>query len=155
MDEYEALVGSIDSLESRVSALESLATGPAYQSVAPQDGVDAQELIRFDVRNKRYDKGEYQEHIWFDCTFTAVGLVRSARAVKGALEFCDLFGAPQFLIGYTLTERLDPGASVNMQGIGFDFNQFMPSHQWMLGTRLEDMTVRFRVDQILYQGDPT
>ena len=155
MDTHEELIGRIDSLEARVSALESQTTRPSDTPVASRDPDDTHKLIRLDVKNKRYDKGEYQEHIWFDCTFTAIGLARAARAVKGALEFCDLFGAPEFLIGYTLTEPLDPGGSVSKQGIGFDYNEFKSSHQWMLGTRLEDMTVRFRVDQILYRDDPT
>lgn len=29
----------------------------------------------------------------------------------------------------------------------------MSEHQWMLGTDLDDMTVRFRVTQILYEDD--
>ena len=82
--------------------------------------------------------------------FTPSRLSRPTRAVKGAIGFCDLFGAPVFILAYTLNERLTPGKPVSLFGIGFVYNQFIAEHQWMLGTKLEDMTVRFRIDQILY-----
>jgi hypothetical protein len=107
------------------------------------------------VLNKRQDAQQFQEYVWFDCVFTAVGLSHPTRAVKGVLEFCDLFGAPQFVIGYTLNEPLEPGKPLSVQGIGFDYNQFMSDHRWMLGTPLDDMTVSFRVEQVLFSDGST
>ncbi|MCB9896415.1 MAG: hypothetical protein H6825_00290 [Planctomycetes bacterium] len=97
----------------------------------------------------------YQDHIWFDCEFCAVQLKSPARAIKGTIEFCDLFGEPRFRIGYTLNERLQPGARVTAAGLGFEYNDFMNEHQWMLTTDLDDMTVRFQVGQILYEDGAT
>jgi hypothetical protein len=151
MDQYEELVGRIASLEARVAGLESRDPAATAPRDASKDAADAAGIVGVQIKNKRYDSSEYQDHIWVDCVFTGVGLSRPTRAVKGVFEFCDLFGAPQFLIEYTLNERLEPGQSLSLQGIGFEYNQFISDHQWMFGTRLEDMTVRFRVDQILYE----
>ena len=150
-DLYEDLRARMTSLEARVAALETGGATPMAQTVAPRDETDATGIVQVQVTNKRYDAGHLQQHIWFDCRFTAVGLAQPTRAVKGTLEFCDLFGAPEFMIGYTITDRLEPGGSVTMTGIGFEHNRFLPPHQWMLGTQLEDMTVRFRVAQLLYE----
>lgn len=150
MDQPDELVERVASLEARVAALESkIVANTAFPPA--QDESAAAGIIQVQVTNKRYDAGEYQPHVLFDCVFTPVGLTRATRAVKGLLEFCDLFGAPRFVIGYVLNDRLEPGKSLNQQGIGFEFNQFISDHQWMLGTKLDDMTVRFRVDQILYE----
>lgn len=78
------------------------------------------------------------------------GLNKPTRAVKGLLEFTDLFGEVKFRIGLTLNERLEPGRPFTQRGIGFEYNQFMAEHQWMRGTDKADMKVLFRVTNILY-----
>lgn len=151
MDSYEELAGRLASLEARVAALEGSATAerPHLASSHSDDG-DAAEVIRVQVSNLRLDRTHPQDHVWFDCAFTPVGLSRPTRAAKGAFEFCDLFGEPRFVIGYVLNDELRPNEPASVQGIGFEFNQFMAEHQWVVGTTLDDMVIRFRVDQILY-----
>lgn len=149
-DKYDALARRIHSLEARVAALEAQVTTAHVPGGEPRNQDAARPLISVRVMNKRYDHA-VQPHIWFDCIFTAVGLSRPARAVKGQLEFCDLFGAPIFTTAFTLNDRLEPGESLTKPSIGFVYNQFMTEHQWVLGTDLDNMTFRFRVDQILYE----
>jgi hypothetical protein len=149
--QYQELSERVASLEARLSALEGRPTSPEVVPARPaQEASDPTAVIRVQVINKRHDVQQFQQYIWFDCVFTAVELSRTTRAVKGLLEFCDLFGAPQFVIGYTLNQALQPGQSLSVKGIGFDINQFLHEHQWMVGTPLDDMAVRFRVQQVLY-----
>jgi hypothetical protein len=155
MTEYQDFERRLFELETRVANLEG-GVAPVHAAMPiPEIHQDAVSIIRLVVTNKKYqpedhNRNLYQDNIWFDCEFSAVGLTRTARAVKGALEFCDLFGEPKFLIGYTLNEPISPGGLVSAPGIGFEYNQFMSDHQWMLGSSLKDMKVQFRVVQILY-----
>lgn len=152
-------------LERRVAELERLVGAKGDEPNGVAASPDAQKpsaaadratcLIQLGVTNKRYqptnyDAGVYQEAMWFDCSLTLQPGARPTRAVKGALEFCDVFGEPRFVIGYTVNDTLQPGRSHHVSGVGFDFNEFMPAHQWMLATDVDDMVVRFRVDQVMY-----
>jgi hypothetical protein len=153
--QHQELVERVASLETRLAALEGRPTAVVTAAHSPQKTLDATELIQVQVLNKRFDKQQYQEYIWFDCVFTAVGISRPTRAAKGNLEFCDLFAAPQFVIGYTLNEEIEPQQAVSVQGIGFQHNEFLADHQWMLTTPLDNMKVRFRVQQVLYADGST
>lgn len=151
MDQPSEFEASLAALEARVAALEG---GHPSQPQPPRAGSedndgDATSIVRVQVTNKRFDAGEFQSHIWFDCLFTAVGVAHPARAIKGTIEFCDLFGDPKLNIEHVISDRLEPGSSVSQPGLGIVFNEFMLQHQWLRGTELTDMTVRFRVSQIL------
>lgn len=111
-------------------------------------------LITLHVSNKRYVHGDYENHIWFDCIYTLSETSKSTRAVKGAIEFSDLFGDVKFRIQVTINDPLQPGKLLSNPGIGFTYNQFMPEHQWMLVTELNDMQCNFVVQNVLY-GDGT
>lgn len=156
MTEYQDIERRLAEVEARVAVLEC-GGAPVRPPTPPSEKQqDASSIIRLVVTNKRYQPqdlsmDQYQDHIWFDCDFRAMELVRPARAIKGTVEFCDLFGEPRFRIGHTLNDPIAPGGSASVQGIGFEYNQFLSEHQWMLSTDLNDMTVRFSVAQILYK----
>ncbi len=140
-------------LERRVAILEAMnqpAGGKAIAPKAPTTG-----LITVDVRNKQYAPentalGKYEEHIWFDCYYTLSLDSKPTRAVKGRLEFCDLFGEVKFALNTTLNAPLYPGKVTSHEGIGFTYNQFMNEHQWMLVTELKDMTINFKVLNVIF-----
>jgi hypothetical protein len=108
------------------------------------------EIISVRLLDKRFDDTDIQEYIWFDIEFTAAGLDKPARAIKGTLILQDLFGEPQMYIGWTIDEPLQPGQVFVEKGSGFRFNRFMEEHQWVLATSLDNMTASFAVESILY-----
>lgn len=156
MGQGDSIQRRLTELEARVSALEKNTTHRPSTAATSSSSADPTNIVTVTVQNKRfepenYDAGRHQDQIWFDCSFLGQDLARPARAIKGTLEFCDLFGEPQFRIGYTLNEAIDPNKTVFVPGLGFEYDEFIDEHQWMLGTALGDMTVRFRISQVLYQ----
>ena len=103
------------------------------------------------ISRKRYDSQDYQDYIWFDVTWDTSKLPKPTRAVKGTLIFSDLFGEPHFKIGWIINDPMKPGVNLIEKGVGFKFNQFIDSHQWMLSTDIKDMTVSFKIKSIIYQ----
>jgi len=148
--------------ESRLSALESRVMGssdPTQGSSTPASskGTGVLEVV---VRNKRFSPsnaraGQYQDYLWWDAEYTAKGLGRTARSIKGILSFCDLFGDPKFQVRVTLNDPLSPGGIVNNTGVGIDYNQFNDSHVWLRSTELENMTFSFKAESVLYADGST
>ncbi|WP_141216697.1 MULTISPECIES: hypothetical protein [Nocardiaceae] len=119
-------------------------------------GISARSLVHAEVRNKRFEPenpnaGIFSSYVYFDCGFTLHRSAKPTRAVKGAFEFCDIFEEPQFVVTFTMNDGLEPGKTSSSDGIGLEYNQFMPDHQWFMGTELRDMTCRFRVDKVIYR----
>lgn len=112
-------------------------------------------LIRAEVSEKRFapansNLGEFEDHIWFTVTYSPDALEKPTRAVKGVLNFTDLFGESKFRINITVNEKLEPGRVLVQEGIGFTYNQFLPEHQWLLGSNEEDVLTEFIVTHVLY-----
>ena len=122
---------------------------PPNQASADSDLRD--KIIEVSLLRKRYGELDYQNYIWFDVQFTAKGLDKPARAIKGALQLTDLFGEQQFSLGWTIDKPIKPEESQTEKGSGFKYNQFLDKHQWVRATSLENMKARFRVDEILYE----
>lgn len=145
-------------LERRVSALEGRPMA-AGQAPTPAPGAK-QRLVSVIVSNKRYDPADYTDgnvhnHIWFDCLYTLAADAKPTRAVKGALVFCDLFGEEFFRLSVTITTPLQPGIALANPGIGFQYNEFIASHTWMLSHDLPDMTIRFDANSAIYADGTT
>jgi hypothetical protein len=112
-------------------------------------------LVNVNISKKRYspanpDMGEYEEHIWFNVSYSAGTLNKPTRALKGVLCFSDIFGEIKFRINVTVNERIDPGRPLIQEGIGFTYNQFMQEHQWMLVTQESDMKFSFITTNVIY-----
>ncbi|KPW57774.1 hypothetical protein [Pseudomonas syringae group genomosp. 3] len=117
-------------------------------------------LIALTVSNKRFDPtntdlGVYEDHIWFDCSYTLKTGAKPTRAVKGELQFSDLFGEVKFKLQLTINEPLKPGVPLVQRGTGFTYNQFIGEHQWMLITNTKDMTYAFKVSNAIYADGTT
>lgn len=146
------------SAETRLSALESTAT-PKGRAASPRPKQDSEKILLVDVTNKRFDPTrtgsdpsawKLEDNIWWDAHYTATGLGRAARSIKGVLKFCDLFGDPIFQVKVTIDEPIEPGQRVTTSGVGIEYNQFKDDHGWLRTTDLEDMTFRYQVTHILY-----
>lgn len=128
----------------------------AVLPVAPHGTVHSSEadratsLILIEVMNKRYDSSDFQNFVWFDTTYNPVGIIKPARAVKGTIEFADLFGEVKFRLNSTINQTLTPGSDYTEKGVGFSYNEFMDSHIWMRNTAIQDMKITFRVHSIIY-----
>ncbi len=90
-----------------------------------------------------------------DVGFDAKGLDKPARAIKGVLIFTDLFGEQKFGLNWTIDKPIAPGAAYVEKGSGFKYNQFNDAHQCILNTEKDNLKVKFRVDNILYQDGTT
>ncbi len=112
-------------------------------------------LVKINISKKRYDPsnlslGTYENHIWFNVTYTAGTLAKPTRALKGILCFSDIFGEVKLRINVTVNDRLDSSRPLVQEGIGFTYNQFLPEHQWMLATKELDMKSSFHATNVIY-----
>ena len=109
------------------------------------------------IDSKRYQEsnwqaGVYENALWFDFSIDTSNLKKSTRAVKGVIIFSDLFGEAKLKIGYTYDDPIAAGTqSVQVNGVGFDYNQYRNPHVWVRNTEIKDMVVHFQVSQIIYQ----
>lgn len=127
-------------------------SGDRPEGKAAEDLVEP--LIGVTVTNKRFQAsdvraGRFQDFIWFDATYVS-RFEKMTRSIKGTLQFCDLFGDPQFQIRVTIDDPIAPDKEVTTTGVGFEYNQFMDQHNWMRTTALADMTFQFKLDAVLF-----
>ena len=159
--ELEALMAA------HVKRIEAIETTLLSQSAAPitphkaadrsrgeKTNVSSTETITVKVSNKRFqasdtDLGRFNDFVWYDAMFSSQ-LKKRTRSIKGVMQFCDLFGEPRFQIRVTLDDPIEPGSEITTAGIGFEYNQFIDSHNWMRTTDLSDMTFKFQPQAILY-----
>lgn len=117
---------------------------------AASDAERATSMVLVDILNKRYQETEYEKYLWWDATYNPVRLAKATRAIKGTVEFADLFGEVHFRLQVVINDPMNPGRKFTTPGVGFTMNQFMEDHQWMLATDISDMTVKFRIQSIIY-----
>ncbi|HUT55942.1 MAG TPA: hypothetical protein VM658_21300 [bacterium] len=128
----------------------SPSTSPSMSVDVPSADVSA-EIVSVKLLGKRFSNQNYQQFILLDMEFTAKGLDKPARAIKGVLNLQDLFGEPKISINWTIDELMMPGQTFVKKGTGFEYNQFIDSHNWVRSTDLQNMTASFVVMSILYQ----
>lgn len=153
----------IDRLEKRIKELESKL--PKASPTPSRQGVTltkktSRSIVGIKLTNKRFQNtdamaGVYEEAIWWDAEYSGDKLARPTRAIKGTIEFADLFGEVKFRLKNTVNKPLSPGGTVRETGVGFNYNQFISSHKWMRGTDLKDMKIQFNVEAIIYEDGTT
>jgi hypothetical protein len=152
-------------LESRIAALEAVLKrdlvstnrdGSAVARVTEEVLNDDRSIVQLSLQSKRYVPGEFgDDRIDMDFTLKLAEGVGPTRAIKGQLLFTDLFGDPQFAVGYTVNDSMVPYEALAPKGVGFDYNQFMSEHKWMLVTDVHDMHCSFKVSSIIFQDGTT
>ncbi len=65
------------------------------------------EIIEVVIMDKQLMKQDYQEYVFFKLKITAPGLDKNARAIKGIMNFNDLFGETMMRIKWTIDEPVD------------------------------------------------
>lgn len=118
--------------------------------LAGTKGIES-EIVEIKLLQKRFAELDYEEYIWFNIQFKAVGLDKPARAIKGILNLQDLFGETKVRLNWTIDEPINPGDTYVENGSGFEYNQFIDTHQWVRTTDLQNMTASFIVTSIIYQ----
>lgn len=131
------------------------ATGQTDKDETNNDEQLKLQIVSPTLLRKQYAKQDFQDYIWFDVKFDAVGLDKPARAIKGALILTDLFDEQKFAIRWTIEKPIAPGGSLTEKGNGFEYNQFNDSHQWVRATDSKNMKIKFRVENILYEDGTT
>jgi hypothetical protein len=145
-----ALVNAIDEVSSQVEARNA---PPTLKPDSPKNNnaVKNTEIIFVTATDKGHRERNFQDFIWFDFTVNPTNLTKTARAVKGQFVFADVFDEVKLRLNYTIDDPLVAGRSTTLDGIGFNYNQFMSDHHWMKSTSLENMNIWFAVDSILYK----
>jgi hypothetical protein len=141
--------------DARIQTLEGMLKAEGKPAVAAASNA-AGSVLTVVVSNKRFDpsnarSGKYEDNIWWDAEYTATGLSKPARSIKGVLMFCDLFGDPRFQVRVTIDDPIKPNAKANAQGVGIEYNQFLDTHKWLRSTELSNMTFKFEVETVLYE----
>ena len=109
------------------------------------------EIVSVRLLNKRVVKEKYGEGIYFDFEYTGDKIKQATRAIKGSLNFNDLFGETKMSLGATIDRSLSQGQSIAESGKGFEYNQFRSEHHWIRDTDLSNMAATFTVKSILYE----
>lgn len=152
----EELHKRLDELEKRVARLEGQPpTHDQGRDTTPSPLPIPTSIIRVRITNKKhqpqdFEIGEMRDHCWFDCEYLLDKASKPTRAVKGVMEFADLFGDVKFCLEMTINDRLEPARSFKQVGIGFGYNEYIASHNWICSTKETDMKVEFRVTDIIY-----
>lgn len=110
-----------------------------------------EQIIVVTLEDKRFSKKKYGHGIYFNLAFSAVGLEKPARAIKGSLVLNDLFGEKIMSIGWPLDDPMSPGETRKERDTGFDYNQFKDEHQRIRDAKTENLTATYRVDSIIYE----
>jgi hypothetical protein len=112
---------------------------------APRNSILTPKLLA-----SRFEREDFQEFVWFDIEWDTSQLKKPTRAVKGVLHITDLFGDPHLSINSTIDSPLQPGQPQVEKGVGFKYNQFMDSHNWVRAARKEDMRLIFVPKAVIY-----
>lgn len=139
--------------ETRLASLEA----PPKKTLGIGEG-RAERLLAVTIKNKRFDRdgsederpGRRTPTIWWDAVYEPYELKSDTRSVQGILQFCDLFGDPQFECRVTINEPIRVSSKYEAPTGGIEFDSDVAAHQWLLSTKLKDMTFRFRVTRVLY-----
>ena len=130
---------------------EVTASPPAMDNKPLKNKKLEDDIISVNLVRKEFTKQDYQEFIFFNLQYSASGLDKPARAIKGLLNLNDLFGETKFALRWTIDKPIKPIETIEEKGTGFKFNQFIDSHQWVRATQVSDMKATFTVNSILYQ----
>jgi len=140
----------------RITSLEKKLIVSGNKTVIAGSKDKSTKIFKVKITNKKSGKvNQFQKGLFWNLSLTAVGLKKDSRAIKGQLEFYDLFGEYKFGINYTINRPLKKDAEYTQSGTGFKLNEFLPKHTWMRNTALKDMKILFRVKQIIYSDGST
>ncbi len=120
------------------------------QDTSNDNNILANGILSVRILKKELTKQDYQEYIFCDFEFKAIGLDKPARAIKGILNFQDIFGETKLRVNATLNDPISPGGKFVEYGLGFEYNKFNSEHRWISVTNIKDLKVTFTVMNILY-----
>lgn len=126
------------------------ATSDASKSTLETEQELGKEIIEVVIMDKQLMKQDYQEYVFFKLKITAPGLDKNARAIKGIMNFNDLFGETMMRIKWTIDEPVEANGTLNLDG-GFTYNQFLESNRWVANTDIKNMAATYSVESILYE----
>jgi hypothetical protein len=150
------LAARVAELEKRVTVLEKATEAPAGVPAAAKPAQVGEFLVPVTLTNKQYrdadpvNRGTWEDVVIWDARYDFSKLPKPARAIKGILEFSDLFGESKFMLKATINQPVARGGEHTSKGTGFRYNQFLAPEQWVRATEVKDMRVVFRVQQIIY-----
>lgn len=144
----------IQLLEKALAASAMPVQGKAKAPIEPPKK-DGEFRVAVTLKNKRFNDERLNKAIYWDAEYDFSTLPNDTRAMKGVLEFCDLFGEPKLIVRNTLNDPIQKASKYSESGQGIEYNQFMDTHKWLRATEINDMKVFFRVQQIIYADGTT
>ncbi len=123
---------------------------PSLPSFAKKSDLEEDFVLEPVMKNKRFDKGRYDENVWFDIDWKVKKAKKPAKAIKGVLHATDLFDEEKFRLNYTLNEPLEEGKAFTEKGTGFEYNKFKDSHNWMKTVEVENLKLKFTPLAVVY-----
>ncbi len=110
------------------------------------------------ISNKRFDRAGAEDNrpwrqvdtVWWDTTYEAYGLQKDARSIQGLLQFCDLFGDPQFEVKVNINDPVRAKGRYRGPSSGVDFEQDDKGHRWLASTEPQNLPFSCRVSRTLY-----
>lgn len=144
----------VAALEGRVAKLEAL-QAPAAAPMAETKAGATEFNVPVTIANKRFrgagaESGSAHDSIWWDSRFDLSKLDKDARAIKGVLEFSDLFGESQVRVGFTINDPVKAASVHRSKGDGVSYDPARSGHSWLRTTDVKDIQVVFRVKQVIY-----
>lgn len=152
-----ALKDSAADEESQAEQTEDVDSASTADEEEPQEEAvpakpSADEIIAVKILSGGLKNDQYgYPYLSFDYEYTAVGLEKPARAIKGVLLLQDLFGETKVSVGATIDEGMQPGGTVLHEGYGWDYNEYMEDDKWAATTAVENMKAVFEVESIIYE----
>jgi hypothetical protein len=92
--------------------------------------------------------GIYQDYITLQCAYENTS-TKDIRAFKGVVLFQDLFGAPIYRVGVTISAPVKAGEQAKWSGT-INFNQFIATQVQLRNTDLKDMKVVWMPASIIF-----
>ena len=75
---------------------------------------------------------------------------KDIRAFNGTLTFKDLLGKDIMSISYTFDRGVEADAEL-MHETSIEYNQFLPDHVALLGKEVDQLTIDFEAEKILFE----
>ena len=117
------LVARVTELEKRVAVLEQFHKTPPGTPMAETKAKKGEFLVPVEITNKRFHpmdilSGSIDEYVFWDSRYDFSKLEKPARAIKGTLEFHDLFDERKFGQTVTITDPVDAHGEHKALGTG-------------------------------------
>ena len=143
----EAFAGLTESQQPAAESDSSAGADTAHNNDA-DTATAGSDKIGFDVTDKAFVEGDFQDNIAFTVTLTNK-TEKDINGVKGVVTFRDMFGDQIQRVQLSYDQAIEAGASKEYRA-AIDYNQFMDEDIKLRNTDLSRLQHNFAVSSIVY-----